>query len=124
MIRHERVQIIENKGKPEWAVIPYQDYLRLAEFDEMSAEVKAFKKDLAAGKEELISDEYAIRLIKGENPIYVWREYRGYTQAELAKTVGISTPYLSQLEHGDRQASAKTLAKLANKLSISIDDLI
>ena len=124
MIKHQRVQVIENKGKPEWAVIPYQDYLRLAEIDEMSAEVKAFKKDLAAGKEELISAEYAIRLIKGENPIRVWRDYRGYTQTVLAKTAGISTPYLSQLEHGERQASAKTLAKIANKLKISVDDLI
>lgn len=124
MIRHEQVQIIENEGQPEWAVIPYKEYLRLAEFDKMSDEVKSFKKKLVQGKEELIPDEYAVRLIKGENAIRVWREYRELTQIELAKAVGISTPYLSQLEHGQRQASTKTLAKIGDKLRISIADLI
>ena len=124
MIRRERVQIIKNMGKPEWAVIPYKDYLRLAEFDKMSDQIHSFKKDLASGKEELISNEFAVRLIKGENPIRVWREYRSFNQAELAKSVGISPPYLSQLERSNRHASTKTLTKLANKLKVSIDDLI
>ncbi len=41
----------------------------------------------------------------GENPIRVWREYRGMTQAHLAKVAEISVPYLSQLESGKRKGS-------------------
>jgi len=90
----------------------------------MFKEITAFKESLASGKEELIPDEYAKRLIQGENPIRVWREYRGLTQAGLAKSAGISVPYLSQLENNERTASTAVLKRLAGKLKVSLDDLV
>ena len=68
-------------------------------FDTAAADVKKFKKDLKHGKEELLPSEFVTRVINGENIIRIWREYRGFTQADLAKAADISKPYLSQLEN-------------------------
>lgn len=124
MAKTKQVQIIENKGKPEWAVIPYQEYLRLHELDEMTQAMDNFQKNLAQGHEELLPEIYANRLIEGESPIRVWREYRGISQAELARQVGISIPYLSQIEHGGRSPSMKVLKHTAQALELSLDDLV
>ncbi len=94
------------------------------ELESISKDVKAFKNALSTGKEELIPDEYVHRLVKGESPIRVWREYRGYSQTELAKTVEISIPYLSQLESGDRKASTDVLKRIAKELELTLDDLV
>lgn len=124
MAKTKQVQIIENKGRPEWAVIPYQEYLRLHELDEMTQAMDNFQKNLAQGHEELLPEIYANRLIEGESPIRVWREYRGISQAELARQVGISIPYLSQIEHGGRSPSMKVLKHTAQALELSLDDLV
>ena len=123
MKQRKEIQIIRKGNTPEWAVIPYKDYIRLQELEEIAKDVANFKKLLSQGEEELIPDEYVKRLLKGENPVRVWREYRSITQAALAKKVGISTPYLSQIENNERTASVSILKKLAEKLNISIDDL-
>ena len=118
------VQFIEKEGKPEWAVIPYKDFLRFQELANISREVEAFKKKLIKGQEELLPSEYAERLILGENAVKVWREYRKLTQAKLAKKIGISIPYLSQIENEERQPSTTVLKKIAESLHVSLDDLV
>lgn len=41
------VQIIERDGKPEWAVIPYEMYMQLAEEAEMLQDIQDY--DMAKG---------------------------------------------------------------------------
>ncbi len=53
-----------------------------------------------------------------------WRKKRGYTQDRLAEMVGISKPYLSQLETGKRQYSQDLLEGLAEALSCAPSDLL
>ncbi len=121
------VQVIENKGKPEWAVLPYSSYLELIEQAEMFQDLRdydAAKTALERGEEELIPSEIAYALLDGANPIKVWREYRPISQQELAKTTGISVPYLSQLESGKRKGSIEVFSAIAKALRISIDDLV
>src|SRR5688572_30177417 len=97
------VQIIKKDGRPEWAVIPYEEYQRLREAADMLQDVRDYdevKSALARGEEELIPSEVTYALLDGENPLRVWREYRGLTQQQVAEKAGISKPYLSQLESG------------------------
>lgn len=120
------VQIIEKDGKPEWAVIPYETYERLVEDAEMLHDIRAYdeaKQALAAG-EELIPGEVTFAILDGENPLRVWREYRGLTQQQLADAAGISKPYLSQIESGKRKGTAEVLAAIAKALDLSVDDII
>jgi transcriptional regulator with XRE-family HTH domain len=62
--------------------------------------------------------------MEGEHPVKVWREYRHITQEELAKAVGISIPYLSQLETNKRKGSVLVLNALAKALHITPDDVV
>lgn len=121
------VQLIERNGKPEWAVLPYEDYLQLVEQAEMLQDIQEYdraKAELESGKQELIPSEVVFALIDGENPVRVWREYRQLTQQQLAEKVGISVPFLSQIEGGKRRASTKVMSALANILRVAVDDLI
>ena len=76
------------------------------------------------GREELIPSEQVEALLHGENPIKVWREYRGYTQQRLAEQVKISVPFLSQLETGKRNPSVSVLTSIAGVLGVDVGDLL
>ena len=121
------VQIIEKNGQPEWAVVPYEEYQRLVADAEMLQDIRDYdevKLALANENEELIPSEVTYALLNGENPIRVWREYRGLTQQHVADEAGISKPYLSQLESGQRKGTAEVLAAVARALNVSLDDVV
>ena len=59
----------------------------------MSGDLRAYdrsKAALAAGEDELIPAEYVKRMLAGERPLRVWRDYRGLTQAALADSSGVN----------------------------------
>ena len=88
------VQVIERDGKPEWAVVPYEEYERLVEAAEMLQDVRTYdeaKKAIAEG-EELVPSKVTYAILDGGHPVRVWREHRGLTQQQLATAVGISVP--------------------------------
>jgi DNA-binding XRE family transcriptional regulator len=121
------VQIIEKNGQPEWAVVPYEEYQRLVAEAEMLQDIRDYdevKLALANEEEELIPSEVTYALLDGENPIRVWREYRGLTQQQVAEKAGISKPYLSQLESGQRKGTVEVLAAIARALNVSLDDVV
>ena len=121
------VQIIDNNGKPEWAVLPYNDYLRLKENSEMLQDIHDYdraKEELRRTGEERIPSELVFALIEGANPLRTWREYRHLSQNDLAQKAGISVPYLSQLESDKRKGSLQILEKLAGILNLTVDDLL
>lgn len=123
----EEIQIIERDGKPEWAVLPYEHYLQLAEQAELLEDIRDFDKISAAierGEEELIPAEVVYAILDGVNPVKVWREYRGLTQQQLADAAGISKPYLSQIETGRRKGTTEILSAIAKTLDISLDEII
>ncbi len=124
---NENIQLIERDGKPEWAVLPYEEYLKLLEQVEMLEDIRdydAAKAELERGEDELIPSEVVFAILDGENPIKVWREYRGLTQQQLADAAGISKPYLSQIETGKRKGTTEILSAIAKALDVSLDEVI
>lgn len=120
-------QIIMTPNGERMVMLPEADYrLLLAAAEDASdmAVVRAFRERLAAGDEELLPAALVDRILTGENPVRVWREHRGMTITELAKTAGLSQPYLSQIESGARQGTTGTLAAIAGALRLEIDDLV
>jgi DNA-binding XRE family transcriptional regulator len=83
-----------------------------------------FQSALAQGEEQLFPVEVVDKLLEGQNPIKVFREYRGMTQDELAKKIDISIPYLSQLETNKRQGSIRVLSDIAKELGITLDMIL
>lgn len=79
---------------------------------------------IASGAEELMPDAVVARLVAGENPVKVWRDHRGLTQARLAAQAGVTQAYLSDIEAGKKSGSAKILKALAQALGVDVDDLI
>ncbi len=124
----QMVQIIRKAGKPEYAVVPYEDYRRLVALAEDAEDLRAAEQaaaELAAGKDELIPDEVVERLLSGEvHPLRVWREHRGLSQEALAERVGVGASYISQIEAGRREGSVRVLRRIAATLGVSVDDLL
>jgi len=123
----EEIQIIEGGGKPEWAVLPYEEYLQLIEQAELLEDIRDFDTISAAierGEEELIPSEVVYAILDGENPIKVWREHRGLTQQQLAGKVKISKPYLSQIETGKRTGTTEILSAIAKALDVSLEEVV
>jgi len=121
-----KAQIIEKDGHPEFAVIPYADYqhfLELLENEVDARTVAEFHEAYTAGREFLVPDEIIRRELAGESPVKLWREHRRLTQQELATRVGISKPYLSQIETGKRQGTVETLSAIARALDVPLDVL-
>ncbi len=121
------VQIIKRDGQPEWAIVPYEEYLLLLEQAELLEDIRDFDTIISAierGEEELIPAEVVYPIQDGDNPIKVWREYRALSQLELAETSGISVPYLSQLESGKRIGSLDVLKRIAKALEVELEDVV
>ena len=53
-----------------------------------------------------------------------WRKQRGLTQTALAGEIGVSQPYLAQIEGGHRVGDVVLYSKLAAALKVRIEDLV
>ena len=93
----------------------------------MDTELLQYMQDYDSAKaalkheEELVPAEVLYAIMDGGNPIKVWREHRGMTQQQLTEQVGISVPYLSQLETEKRKGSLEVIAAIAKALHVSVD---
>lgn len=121
-----QVQIIEKDGKPEYAVVPIEQYRRLLALAEDAADIAdadAVLAAISAGEETYPADLVA-RLVAGEeHPLKVWREYRALTQEELAAAAGVTKSYICQIEAGRKDGSMKVMRKVAEALQVDLDDL-
>jgi DNA-binding XRE family transcriptional regulator len=118
--------IITSPNGDQMAVIPLTEYERLVEAAEDLADVRAYDeamRRLASGEDELVPAEIVNRILDGENALRVWREYRGLTVKQLAEKAGVSAPFVSQIETGQRDGSIETMRKIAGVLKLSLDDL-
>jgi len=95
-----KTEIIQRKGK-SFAVVPLKDFEQLKHDAQMLDDIRAYDS-AKSRKEEAFPAQVADRLVDGENPIRVFREYRGLTQQQLAKAAGIARPYLAELEAGKK----------------------
>jgi DNA-binding XRE family transcriptional regulator len=120
------VQIIKTPAGDDLVILPRSDYERLVERAEDRGDATAAQEMLRriqAGEEEVFPAEIANRLLDGENPLKVFREFRGLTQVQLAEKCSTSKIYISQLERGQRRGSLTLLRKLANVLRVEIADI-
>jgi DNA-binding XRE family transcriptional regulator len=88
------------------------------------SDAQARSEHIASGEDETFPSEFVDRLLSGEHPLTVWREFRGMTRAGLAAACGVSAPAISQIESCKREPSVSLLQKIAQTLRCSMDDLI
>lgn len=80
--------------------------------------------DIDSGEDETVPEAVVRRLIEGENPVRVWREYRGLSGAELGEQAALSRAYIHQVETGKRTLSVPALKRVADVLGVDLDDLV
>jgi DNA-binding XRE family transcriptional regulator len=62
--------------------------------------------------------------LAARTPLAFWRARGGKTQAALAAEVGVSQPFLAQIEAGTRDGTVGVLSRIARALGVRIDDLV
>ncbi len=123
MSRHG-INIHDDSETIELPIAEYKALIEKAEaYDDLMG-LSEFHRALEAGQEELIPSEVVERLVSGQSPIKVWRQYRGLSQAQLAEAIGVSQAYVAQLETGQRQGKPDLFKKMAEALGVVVDDLI
>jgi len=114
----------------EMVVLSRNDYNLLVKQSELVDEledllsVKTYEARVAAGEDERVPSEFVDRLIDGENPIRVWRDFRGLSAKDLAAAAGISAAYVSEIETGKKEGSISVLKAIAKVLRLDLDDLV
>ena len=111
----------------ETVTIPKAEYNRLCALEEELADMQAalaVEARIANGEEELIPAGVVDRLLDGEPPLRVWREFRNLTQTALARASGVNRVQIVEIEAGRSSGSVHTLRKLADALGIAVDDVI
>lgn len=113
MNEHTDPQIITKNGKPVFAVIPWDEYQVLV-------------RNQATPDESDIwfPNEVVKANVRGDSLIKSWREYFKLTQAKLAEKAGMKQAALARLETNNTTPRKSTLAKLADAMGISVEQLI
>ena len=101
------VQYIEQNGKPVFAVIPYDEYIKLLPSENIN----------------IPHEVVGLVIKKGMNLVKAWRTHLGFTQSEIAKKAGITQAALSQMEKDENTLRTATLEKLAKAMDLSIEQL-
>ncbi|KAB2870395.1 MAG: helix-turn-helix transcriptional regulator [Bauldia sp.] len=123
-------QFIKTEGGEELVVLPrntYDELVARAGIDEDAGTARIVDRSnaaLASGNEIVLPAEVAEAIARGENPIKVIREWRGLTQAQLARRNRLTQGYISQLEAGSSGGSPRALKAIANILRVPVDLLM
>ena len=103
--------------------IPRAEYDRLVADSETLADLAAYDAARAeAGEGMPLAVFY--RIVSGENPVKVIREWRGLTQAELARRADLQRAQLHDIETGKSRGSVEALKAIAVALDVGLDDLV
>jgi DNA-binding XRE family transcriptional regulator len=102
-------QVIEKDGKPLYVLVPYEEYLSLRH----SREEKVYVPHEVVEK----------HLLQGKSLVRAWREYKGFSQGEMAKRMGISQSAYSQMERSGSRLRKATLEKIAEAMGIARQQL-
>lgn len=119
------IPIIEQEGRPAFAVVPIEIWERARGLVEDLEDVAAFDSSMSA--DDGFRIPFAVvkaEFEKGVHPVRAWREHLRLTQDQLAQQAGISKAYLSQIEGNKRAGSTATMRKLAAALQVPVGVLL
>jgi mRNA interferase RelE/StbE len=100
-----------------------EEYERLLDAADELAAIAAYDRAIAAGGEGM-PHEVLARIVAGESPVRVIREWRGLSAAELARRAGLHRVQVHDIEAGKRSGSVQTLRRIADALDVPLDDIV
>jgi DNA-binding XRE family transcriptional regulator len=103
--------------------IPREEYERLLHAAGELAKSRARNRTKVRGP-LVLPEEYQARLIAGERPVRVIRDWRGMRAADLARASGIHKVVIHNIEAGKSRGSVASLIRIAAALHVTVDDLL
>lgn len=103
-------QVIKHHGKPAFVLIPYEEY------------VEHYVRD-DDNKFNIPHEVMGIHIMEEKSIIRAWREYKGFSQAEIAERMGITQAAYSQMEAPEAKLRKTTLKKIAAALEIYVEQI-
>jgi DNA-binding XRE family transcriptional regulator len=113
-------QTITTPGGEELVLMSRAEYEDLIDARDHVTAMASHRRGDDEGLTDAEMDEY----LAAATPLAFWRKRRDLTQAALAAAVGISQPYLAQIESGTRTGDVSVYARLARQLQVHIEDLL
>ncbi|MEZ5873183.1 MAG: helix-turn-helix transcriptional regulator [Nitratireductor sp.] len=107
----------------EMVQIPKADYEAIISAREELEDILAFDRAMVDRGDGLPHD-FMLRLIKGENALRVFREWRGFSQSALSRASRVHRVQIADIEAGRANASVQTWKKLAEALDVEIGELV
>ena len=79
--------------------LPREEYEALLHRMENLSDILAYDRGMA-DEFDALPHEFMVRLIDGEHPLTVYREWRGFSKMGLAKTSGVNRVQITNIESG------------------------
>jgi DNA-binding XRE family transcriptional regulator len=114
------IRTITTPGGEELVLMSRADYEDLIDARDHAVAMLAHRR----GEDEGLTDAEMDDYLAAPTPLAFWRKRRGLTQKTLATSVGISQPYLAQIESGGRLGDVALYGRLARHLGVRIEDLL
>lgn len=114
------LEIIERDSR-KFVLVPIEQFNRVLEDLETLEDIRDFEIVKNLDEEAFPSDVVDRLVLNNENPIKVFREYRGLTQEQLAEKTGIQPTDLATMETGQKSGSVKSLKLIAEALNLDVD---
>ncbi len=108
--------------KERYVIMPEKEFEAMQDAID-NAEASVIEARIAAG-EETYPGELVDAILDGANPVAAFRKWRGLTAQDLARKANLSRSYVTEIETGKKDGSAKALKAIANALSVGLDDLV
>lgn len=129
MIRGPVQFLLDAQGRPQYAVLPIEDYWALtgdADATGPAAQQSAEPRD-PLGRDAPpveVPPEVSEAVAQGLHPIAAWRSYRGLTQEILAGWIGFEEEDIAYFEENDAVPTVEILQMIANALDVPIQALL
>lgn len=103
----------------QMAVVPMSEYIGLKEQLEEVVEQRIHERN----REQGIPHIQLHRVIRGENPIKVYREWRKLTQSKLAEICEVTQGNIAIIERFDNIGSTPLLLKISQALNVDFEHI-
>lgn len=82
------------------------------------------KLESDGARREYVPAEFVDRMLAGDHPLRIWREFRGLTMEQLEEKSGVAQSYISEIETAKKPGSVAAMKALAQALRVAIDDVV
>ena len=120
-----KVQFIKKGEEPEYVVLPIEAYLEMVSLlEDIKDRCAVDQASIDYQEGTTVPGEVVNSILNGTSPLRAWRVSRGFTLDSLAKRVGVSKSYLSQIENNRKPGSLNLYRQISTVLNVAVDDLV